>query len=174
MRFKSTTIKDCYIIFPKIHRDIRGSFSRHYCKKEFESKFLFNFKQANVSENKKKGTLRGFHYQDLKKPESKIISCIKGSIYNVVLDLRKDSKTFKKHFVIKLNDKNKNILFVPGGCANAFLTLEDNTFVHYYMNAYYKAGTYKGIRYNDPQFKISWPFKPKVINRTDKNFKFFK
>ena len=121
----------------------------------------------------KKGTFRGFHFQKTRNKDAKILTCIRGKALNVTIDLRKKSKTYlmiKKTF---LSEKNKYSLLVPPGCANAFLTLESNTIIHYYMNDYYKKDTDTGIRYNDPIIKVKWPLKPKVISDKDLSFKDF-
>jgi dTDP-4-dehydrorhamnose 3,5-epimerase len=172
MIFKKTKIEGCYIIIPKINKDHRGSFTRYFCKKKNKKMGInFQIKQINISENKKKGTLRGFHYQSIKCSEKKIINCTSGEIYNVVLDMRKESKTFSKWFSINLSSINKKALIVPAGCANAFLTLKDNTFVYYCMSDFYNSKKSKGIKYDDPFFSVKWPFAPKVISQRDKNYK---
>ena len=135
-------------------------------------KLSFIAKQGNISENPHKGTLRGFHYQKNSK-DSKIISCISGKMLNITIDIRKNSSTYLKITKNILSRSNKKSIFVPGGCANLFLTLENNTIIHYYMNALYKSKGDRGIRYNDPSFKIKLPIKPKVISLKDKSFKDF-
>jgi dTDP-4-dehydrorhamnose 3,5-epimerase len=170
MIFKKQEIADVYLLESQSHKDERGLFRRHYCEKELKHNGIdFSAKQGNVSENSKTHTMRGFHYQKNPSNESKIISCIKGSIFNVLIDLRKTSPTFLKWQYFNLSSENRESLYIPVGCANAFLTLEDNTWVHYYMNDFFVTDSY-GFRYNDPCFKINWPFKPKFISEKDLNY----
>ena len=121
----------------------------------------------------KKGTFRGFHFQKTINKDAKILTCVRGKALNVTIDLRKKSKTYLMIKKTLLSEKNKYSLLVPPGCANAFLTLENNTIIHYYMNDYYKKDTDTGIRYNDPIIKVKWPLKPKVISNRDLSFKDF-
>jgi len=130
----------------------------------------FVVKQGNISENFKKHTLRGFHYHTQQTYESKVLSCITGSIYNVVIDLRENSKTFRQTVVLEISAEERESIHVPAGCANAFLTMSDQTIVHYYMGDFFNPDTYKGIRYNDPSFKVRWPCEPEIISDRDLNF----
>ncbi len=172
MIFKKKKIKGVFLIKHDLIKDNRGIFRRSFCKNILK-KHKFDVKQGNISENTRKYTLRGFHYQKLPSKESKIITCISGKIYNIVLDLRKYSKTYKKWIEITLDDKTKDSLYIPYGCANAYLTMKNNTVIHYYMSDFYTPKSYKGIRYNDPYFKFIWPHKPKVISKRDNNFEDF-
>jgi dTDP-4-dehydrorhamnose 3,5-epimerase len=170
MNFSPQKIKDLKLITPDLHHDERGVFRRSFCEDEFK-KNQINFKvaQGNISENYKKHTLRGFHYQKAPSDESKIISCVTGSLFNVVIDLRRPSKTYLKSVAFEISSDKKESIYVPAGCANAFLTLSDNTIVHYYMGDSFRPESYSGIRYNDPVFSIDWPFEPKVISEKDLN-----
>jgi len=171
MEFIPQAISGLYLIVPDLHQDDRGVFRRSFCKKEFaENGIDFETKQGNISENFKKHTMRGFHYQKYPSNESKVISCVTGALYNVVLDLRKDSNTYKKWVALNLLAEERHSIHVPSGCANAFLTMEDNTIVHYYMGDFYKPDTYDGLRYNDPMFTVEWPHEPKVISKQDSSF----
>ena len=171
MNFIPQKIIDLLLITPDLHADERGVFRRSFCKDEFENNGIsFNVLQGNISENFSKHTLRGFHYQAFPSNESKIISCVNGSLYNIVLDLRKESVTYKKWTALEINSIERQSIYVPAGCANAFLTLENKTIVHYYMNDSYNPNTYKGIRYNDPVFSFKWPHEPKIISERDLNF----
>ena len=175
MIFKKQKISGVYLIKPEPYSDSRGFFRRHFCKKEFKyNKIDTNIEQCNVSENFKKGTLRGFHYQTGKSSEDKTLSCLKGSVYDIVVDLRKNSKTFGKWQSFYLNEKNKLSVHIPKGCANAFLTLENNCLIHYYCSNNYNPKKEKGIRYNDPFFKFRWPIKIFHISDKDKNHLNFK
>ena len=177
MKIKLTSIKGCFIFLPKKNYDQRGSFHRSFCKDILKKKKInFGIKQCNVSTNEKMFTLRGFHYQSAPGKESKIISVNNGSIFNVTIDLRKSSKTFLKVTKNKLSSKKNQLILIPAGCANAFLTLNKKTIVHYYMSEVFERQNkknYKGFRFDDPFFKIKWPFKPKVLSLKDKNLKNF-
>jgi len=165
------SIEGLGVIVPDPHVDERGSFHRSFCERELlEHGIDFKVKQGNLSRNFKKHTMRGFHYQTSPTEEAKILSCVSGAIYNVVLDLRRHSKTFQKWKVIELTSNNATSIYVPAGCANAFLTLEDNTVVHYYMSEFFEPETYRGIRYNDPYFNVKWPCEPVVISERDTSF----
>ena len=170
MKFIPQKIKDHSLIIPEPHKDERGVFRRSYCQDEF-SKYGIDFKvkQGNISENLHKYTLRGFHYQLPPSTESKIITCVTGAIYNVVLDIRKKSKTYKKWVALEISSNKRESIYIPAGCANAFLTMEENTIVHYYMGDSFSPDTYSGIRYNDPEFNVKWPCEPLVISEIDKN-----
>lgn len=169
MIFKKQNIADVFLIEAQCNKDDRGLFRRHYCENELKQNGIdFKVKQGNVSENEKKSILRGFHYQKLPSKESKIISCIRGSVFNVVVDLRKTSPTFLQFQEFNLSSDGKESLFIPVGCANAFLTLEDNTWIHYYMNDFFSTDSL-GFRYNDPTFSIKWPLLPIHISDKDRN-----
>ena len=172
MKLLKTKIKDVYIIKPSPFKDNRGVFRRNYCKDEMKI-FMKKQKivQANLSFNYKKLTLRGFHYQKGRKAEGKLLTCLSGEIYDVVVDLRKKSPTYLKTVKIKLNDKNMQSIFIAKGCANAFLTLKNKTLVHYYCTEKYNPKFEGGVRYNDPALKINWPFKPKIISKKDISWK---
>ncbi len=169
MEFLEQKIKGLYLIKPLPFKDKRGMLRRAFCKKEFkESKLSFDIKQINISENKKIYTLRGMHMQTKPFEESKVISCINGEIYNVVIDLRKNSKTKNKWQSFNLSEVNRISLLVPKGCANGYLTLKNNTRVLYFHSEYYAPGYEQNINYNDPYFKVKWPYSPKVISNKDK------
>ncbi len=168
MIFLKQKIKDVFIIKKEPFEDKRGSFRRNFCKKEFK-KFNLNteIKQTNISVNHKKGTLRGFHYQVSPYGENKTITCISGKIYDIVVDLRKKSKTYLQWQSFELSGKNKESIVVPKGCANAFLSLEKNTILHYFSSQYYSPKHERGIRFNDPFFNFKWP--NKIISISDKD-----
>jgi dTDP-4-dehydrorhamnose 3,5-epimerase len=170
MIYKKQKIADVMLIDSQCHKDERGLFRRHYCNKELlENGIEFTAKQGNISENKFKYTLRGFHYQKPPSRESKIISCIRGSVFNVIIDLRNESPTFLSCQSFYLSSENRESLFIPVGCANAFLTLEDSTWIHYYMNDHF-INESLGFRYDDPSFNIEWPASPLFLSKKDKNY----
>ncbi|MDD3474294.1 MAG: dTDP-4-dehydrorhamnose 3,5-epimerase family protein [Candidatus Dojkabacteria bacterium] len=157
MIFKETPIQDVLLIEPEKKEDERGFFARTFDQNILFHKFInFEIKQTSISYNKKKGTLRGMHYQDIPYLEEKLVQCVKGSIYDVVLDIRSYSKTYNKWFSTELNDKNNNILYIPISIAHGFQTLEDDTTVLYYMNQEYNPKCSKNISYNDKKYNIKW------------------
>lgn len=155
--------------------DKRGFFARTWCKQEFEKYGLnSNIVQCNLSFNKKKGTIRGMHYQITPYMEVKMVSCLQGRIYDVIIDLRPESKTFKQWTSIVIDEKNRTMLYVPPGFAHGFQTLEDDTEVFYQMSEYYQPDFAFGIRYDDPAFQIKWPYTEGiVISEKDKAYKDF-
>lgn len=175
MKFLKQKIKGVFLIKPEPFKDKRGMFRRHFCKKELK-KFDIDtsVQQANISENPKKGTLRGFHYQKKPHQEAKTISCLKGSFFDVIIDLRKNSSTYKKWQSFVITEKNRFSLHIPKGCANAFLTLDNNTLIHYYCSNSYNPKFESGVLFNDPALKIKWPFKPIHISEKDKSHKLLK
>lgn len=174
MKFRKTKIKGVYMIEPELKKDRRGYFVRVFCKKEIESLGInFNIIQVNRSFTKKKGTIRGLHYQKSPYQEEKIVQCLKGEIYNVVLDLRRNSYTFGKWISEKLSERNKKIILVPKGCANGIQTLTNNCQIEYFMSEYYSPQSGTGIRWDDPFFKIKWPLKRIFLSEKDKNWKYY-
>ena len=171
MKVLTCKISGLIIIIPEIHQDERGRFHRSYCENELSKVGIeFQVKQGNMSDNLQKHTLRGFHYQQAPTQEAKLLACVTGAIYNVVLDLRLSSKTFQQWEVIEVSAEERQTIHVPAGCANAFLTIEDRTTVHYYMSEFFVPDTYQGIRYNDPFFNVEWPCEPEVISERDAKF----
>jgi dTDP-4-dehydrorhamnose 3,5-epimerase len=175
MIFTETKIKGVYIIEPELLTDERGFFARSFCKDEFRNHGLeTNIVQCNISYNKNKGTLRGMHYQAPPFEEAKVVSCAKGSIYDVVVDLRRDSSTYCQWVATCLSEKNFKMLYIPKGCAHGFQTLEDNTMVYYQMMEFFHPECASGVRWDDQKFKIDWPLSNKrIISEKDNNFKKF-
>ena len=175
MIFTETKIKGVYIIEPELLTDERGFFARSFCKEEFQKYGLeTDIVQCNISYNAKKGTLRGIHYQVPPFEEAKIVSCTKGSIYDVVVDLRRDSSTYCQWHSEKLSADSYRMLYIPKGCAHGFQTLEDNCIVYYQMGEYYHSEGTGGIRWNDPSIGIVWPLPIRIISEKDKNYGDFK
>ncbi len=171
MKFVQQDISGVWQIEPEPFQDSRGSFRRHFCRQEFNERGIeTQISQANISENCGKYTLRGFHYQIKPFEEHKTISCLQGAIYDIVVDLRPESPTFLKWISFELNSKNNISLHVPAGCANAYLTMDDYTMIHYYMSELYTPDSYRGFRYNDPLFKFVWPAEPVIISDKDKAY----
>lgn len=172
MIFTETKIHGAYIIEPERIEDERGFFARSWCKKEFEEHGLNPvIAQCNISFNKKQGTLRGMHYQADPYEEVKLISCIRGAIFDVIIDLRRDSVTYCQWVAIELTSDNYRICYVPVGLAHGFQTLEDNTVVSYQMSEFYRPEYARGVRWNDPAFGIKWPIGNPIIVAKDCSFK---
>jgi len=171
MIFKETKLRGAYIIELEPLEDERGFFARSFCQKEFEEHSLnFSIVQCNLSYNKKKGTLRGMHYQIAPHKEAKLVSCIKGAIYDVIIDLRPDSPTLKQWIVVELTAENRRMLYIPEGFTHGFQTMEDNTEVFYQMSEFYHPESAKGVRWNDPAFGIVWPADIRVISDRDRQY----
>ena len=170
MKFNELSISGSFLIEPELLCDERGVFRRHYCKEEYAAHGIkTGVLQGNVSENPYLHTLRGFHYQLEPHAEGKTISCITGAVYDIVVDLRKESKTYMKWESVTLDSDKRNALYVPPGCANAFLTTEPSTIIHYYMSELYAPNSYQGFSYKDPEFCFEWPAKVKHISEKDEN-----
>lgn len=157
-----------YLIEPEPVSDERGFFARTWCKNKFAAKGLNpNLVQCNISYNKVRGTLRGMHYQKAPHAEAKLVRCTQGAVYDVIIDLRTESKTFKQWFGVELTAENRKALYVPEGFAHGFITLKDDTEVLYQMSEFFHAECATGVRWNDPVFAIQWPINPKVISERD-------
>ena len=168
MIFEETKLKGAFIIKLEKLEDERGFFARAWCQKEFDEMGMNSrIVQANLSYNKKKGTLRGMHYQVSPHEEAKLVRCFRGAIYDVIVDLRLDSPTYKNWIGVELSAQNRQLLFVPEGFAHGFQTLEDHTDVFYQVSEFYTPGAERGARYNDPAFGIDWPLPVNVISEKD-------
>jgi dTDP-4-dehydrorhamnose 3,5-epimerase len=171
MKFTETRLSGAYVIELQAIEDDRGFFARTFCRQELADHDLIgDVVQANMSWNKTRGTLRGMHYQYAPYQETKLIRCTRGSLYDVIIDLRPESPTFGEHFGVELSDRNRKALFVPRGFAHGFITLEDDTDAFYMVSQSYQPGSEGGIRWNDPRFGIEWPMKPVVISEKDANW----
>lgn len=171
MIFRETELEGVYIIEPEKKYDERGFFARAWCAEEFEAKGLVSrFVQCNISYNKVKGTVRGMHYQCKPYEETKLVRCTRGVIFDVVIDLRPESPTYCKWLALQLSGRNYKMLYIPGGFAHGFQTLEDDTEVFYQMSEFYHPECSRGIRWNDPFFKIVWPEEIKLISEKDSSY----
>lgn len=169
MIFNKTQLEGAYIIDVKRIEDERGFFGRSYCKEEFEAHGLnTDVKQVNVSYNKVKGTLRGMHMQLSPYEESKLVRCTQGAIFDVIVDMRTYSPTFKQWIGVELSADSYRMLYVPEGFAHGFITLKDNTHVTYQVTQAYTPAAERGYRWDDPAFNIIWPFMPSLISDKDK------
>ena len=175
MLFRETRLPGAFVIELQKHEDERGFFARAWCQTEFEARGLNpRTVQCNVSFNKVKGTLRGMHYQVAPRAEAKLVRCTRGAIYDVIIDLRSKSPTYKQYVSEVLSSGNYRALFIPEGFAHGFQTLEDNCEVFYQMSEFYSSEHQRGLRYNDPAFKISWPIEATVISDRDRNYRDFR
>jgi dTDP-4-dehydrorhamnose 3,5-epimerase len=171
MLFTETILKGAYVIDAEKLEDERGFFARSFCVGEFEKHGLNpRLVQCNISYNIKKGTLRGMHYQKAPYAEAKLVRCTRGAIYDVIVDLRPDSPSFKMNVGIRLDESNRIMLYIPEGFAHGFITLEDDSEVFYQMSEFYSPQHAAGFRWNDPFFRIQWPLEVAVISERDKTY----
>lgn len=171
MIFIKTKIEGLYIIEPELKNDERGYFTRTFCKDELKKSGLtFEIMQTNQSLTKKKGSIKGMHFQKEPKTEAKIVQCLKGKIFDVAIDLRRNSKTFGQWVSEELTEENKKMFFIPNGFAHGFQTLTNNCQVQYYMSEFYFPEYALGVRWDDPILNIKWPIKPTQISEKDKNW----
>ena len=155
----------------ELHTDQRGFFARAYCHEEFEAHGLKpQVLQCNVSFNRYKGTLRGMHFQAAPFGEAKLVRCTSGSIYDVIIDLRPSSPTFKQYFGVVLSAENRKMLYIPEEFAHGFQTLQDNTEVSYQMSQVFSAPHARGVRWDDPAFGVEWPLGERIIIERDRNY----
>lgn len=171
MKFIETPLRDAYVVELQPFKDERGQFVRIFCKKDFKKiEHKKEFVQVNHSITVNKGTIRGIHYQIKPNTEIKVIRCLKGKVFDVIVDLRKDSPTFLKLFIVELSKENMKMIYVPEGFAHGFQTLVDNCELLYLHTAYYSAEDERGLRYNDPKLCIKWPIEKSIISEKDKNY----
>ena len=171
MKLEATSLAGLCRIVPEVHVDDRGEFWRSYCRQGLaESGIEFDVCQSNVSVNRHQHTLRGFHYQRRPSTEQKILTVMVGALHAVIVDIRPDSSTFLAHEAFSFEVGDRSSLLVPEGCATGFLTLVDETIVHYQMSDYYQPENYTGFRYDDPEIGVEWPIEPAVISDRDRFF----
>lgn len=172
MIFWETKIKGAFLIELEPVEDERGFFARSWCQEEFKSRGLNpGLVQCNISFNHKKGTLRGMHYQTAPHEDAKLVRCTRGQIYDVIIDLRLQSPTYKQWLAVELSADNRKMLYIPEGFAHGFQTLTDNTEVFYQMSEFYHPECAEGVRWNDPAFGIRWPETvERIISAQDQNY----
>ena len=171
MIFQETELKGAFVVETTGPEDDRGRFVRTWCKREFAMHGLNSeIVQCSASFNRKKGTLRGMHYQAEPHQETKLVRCTAGGIYDVVIDLRRDSPTYTAWMAIELTSRNNRMLYIPEGFAHGFQTLEDNTEVSYQMSEFYSPDHARGVRWDDSAFKIYWPPADRIISMRDSEF----
>jgi dTDP-4-dehydrorhamnose 3,5-epimerase len=168
MFFTETRLKGSFVIEPELLEDSRGFLARTWCQQEMKEQAINpRLVQCNISFNKAKGTLRGMHFQVAPYEEAKLVRCTRGAIYDVIIDLRPESPTFKQHCTVILAAHNYKMLYIPEGLAHGFLTLEDNVEVFYQMSEFYSPKHARGVRWNDPAFGIEWPATIAVMSERD-------
>jgi len=171
MIFTETKLRGAFIIEPERLEDERGFFARSFCQREFEDHCLdLNVAQCNISFNQKRGTLRGMHYQAPPYQEEKLVRCTKGAIYDVIIDLRPESPTFKRWVAVDLTAENRRMIYVPAGFAHGFQTLEDETEVFYQISEFYHPECARGVRWDDPTFGIEWHISKPIISTKDQMY----
>lgn len=174
MIFSETKLPGVFEIQLEAKCDERGFFARTWCQKEFQAHGLNSeFVQCSLSFNTRRGTLRGMHYQLAPHAETKLVQCTRGSIFDVVVDLRPQSPKFRNYSAAILTAEQHNMVYVPEGCAHGFLTLEDKTDVFYQISEFHNERAARGLRFDDPAFRISWPEKVQVISERDRNYPSF-
>jgi len=172
MIFRETRLKGAFVIEMEKREDFRGSFARTWCSEEFRSHGMnITMVQANTAYSKVKGTLRGMHLQKAPFEEAKLIRCIRGSIYDVMIDLRPGSPTFKEWVSVELDERSNVMVLVPEGFAHGYQTLQDDTEVFYLVSQFYSPECETGVRYDDPAFQVQWPIRDAtVISEKDKSW----
>jgi len=175
VKFQQTPLAGAFVVEPEPLADERGFFARTFCANQFaQAGLAAEVAQCSVSFNQKKGTLRGMHYQRAPHGEAKLIRCTRGAIYDVILDLRRDSPTFRSWIATELSADNRKALFIPEGFAHGFQTLFDATEVYYQISVDYVPAASEGVRWDDPAFQIEWPEMPLIISERDRSFSDFK
>lgn len=173
--FTELPLRGAFLIELEQKDDERGFFARSWCENEFKERGLnTRLVQCNVSFNRKKGTLRGMHYQIAPYEEAKLVRCTMGSIYDVIVDLRPESLTYMQHEAVLLSATNRRMIYVPERFAHGFQTLEDGTEVFYQMSEFYSAECARGVRWNDPVFGIKWPQEDSIISDRDRHYPDFR
>lgn len=171
MLFTPLDIVGAQLVELEPQNDIRGFFARSFCAQEFAKQGLpSDFPQSNLSRNPRSGTLRGMHYAVVPSDESKLVRCVSGAIYDVLIDVREGSASFGKWLSVELSRENGKALFVPTGVAHGFLTLADDTDVLYQMGDFFRADTARGMRWNDQTFAVTWPAPPVLISERDASY----
>jgi dTDP-4-dehydrorhamnose 3,5-epimerase len=171
MRFTPAELPGVYLIEPERLEDERGFFARTWCQQEFAAHQLdAQLTQCNISFNVHRGTLRGLHYQVAPHAEAKVIRCTMGAVYDVAVDLRPDSPTFKHWLAVELTAQNRTMIYLPHGIAHGLQTLADNSEVFYQMSEVYHPECARGVRWNDAAFGIRWPLEPIVISLKDQQY----
>lgn len=174
MRFEPTGLAGAWLIASEPHADSRGRFGRIYCQREFEAHGLTRpLVQASLSFNRTRGTVRGLHFQWPPSREAKLIRCVRGAIYDVIVDLRPDSSTFLRHLGVELSEDNQASLYVPEGFAHGFQSLRDDSELLYQMTDFYAPELSAGFRFDDPAFAVTWPGRITEVSPRDRDAEAF-
>ena len=172
MIFHETELKGAFIIEPERNEDDRGFFARTWCQQEFAARGLNErVVQCSISFNRRRGTIRGMHFQEVPHAEARLVRCTHGAIYDVIVDLRRESSTFARWIAVNLTAEEHNMIYVPEGFAHGFQTLRDDTEVFYQISEFYHRESARGVRWDDPKFQIQWPLMPTVISDRDQSYR---
>jgi len=168
MRFMETNLIGAWVIDPNSHEDDRGRFMRAWCSREFAEHGLdFKPVQANMGFSIRRGTVRGMHFQESPALEAKLVRCTRGSIFDVMLDLRQESPSYGQWYGVELSAENGRMLYVPEHCAHGYQTIEENTEIYYMTSAFYTPSSVRGVRFDDPEFGIQWPLVVTAVSEQD-------
>lgn len=171
MKFTETKLAGAYIVEPELHEDTRGFFARTFCAREFGEKSLASvFVQCSVSMTRERGSIRGLHYQITPAAETKLVRCTAGALYDVIVDLRPNSKTYLQHVGVELTARNRRALYVPEMFAHGFQTLEGDTEVFYQISAFFTPDLARGLRFDDPKLGVKWPLPLTTMSDKDRNW----
>jgi dTDP-4-dehydrorhamnose 3,5-epimerase len=171
MKFTETKLAGAFIVEPEPHEDTRGFFARTFCAREFGEKDLNSvFVQCSVSMTRDRGAVRGLHYQVAPAAEAKLVRCVSGALYDVIVDLRPESKTYLQHIGVELTARNRRALYVPEMFAHGFQTLENDTEVFYQISAFFAPDLARGIRFDDPKLGVKWPLPVTTMSEKDRNW----
>lgn len=173
MKFTETKLRDAWLIEPEPVRDPRGFFARTFCAKAFAERGMdAEFVQHSRSQSQEKGTLRGMHFQIAPHAETKVVSCVRGAMFDVIIDLRPQSPTYRQWQAFELTQDNRHELYIPKGFAHGFQALTDDVETNYLISSFYDANASSGARYDDPAFGITWPLDVSVISERDRGWGF--
>ena len=171
MQFQRTSVDGAFLILPEPREDERGLFLRTFCQREFgEHGLPVAFAQTSLSFSRRRGTLRGIHWQGAPALDGKLVRCTRGAIYDVAVDLRCESSTYLEWTAAELTQENRHQLYIPGGCGHGLQTLADDCEVHYSITESYRPDLQRGVRWNDPAFAIPWPVLPPILSERDRRF----
>lgn len=171
MNFQETPLTGAYVIDPERITDQRGFFARIWCKNELRERQLeTELAQSNVGFSHRRGTLRGLHFQQAPHTEVKLVRCSRGSMFDVIVDLRPESASYKRWFGVVLSEENRKMLYVPAGCAQGYITLADNTEMYYHTSEFFHPESASGVRHDDLEFGIVWPIEIAVISQQDREW----
>ena len=171
MIFKSTPIAGAFVIELEPKEDDRGSFARSFCRREFQTHGIeFSVAQCNLARSFSPGIVRGLHYQEPPAAEQKLVRCVAGEVFDVIVDMRVDSATYRRVFHLRLNPNNRSSLFIPAGVAHGYQVMADNTEFLYMTDEFYSPGHEKGVRFSDPALAIPWPLAPRQVAERDQSW----